>query len=380
MHLFRLLFANVDVVIGITIVGTFQIMNDHRRRETEFREGRATIVDVARRAGVSKSTVSLVLGGSSLVAESTRERVAGAMTELGYIYHRGAATLRGAKSGVLGMVINDLSNPFYVELAIGIEQACQGGAYIPFLANTAENPVRQQEVIRSMREHGAAGLVLAPAIGTSPRELKPLLAGLPVVQVMRRLAGLKASLVAPENREGARKATGHLIENGHRRIAFVGGMTSLLVREERLAGYRLAFEDARIPFEASLVIETTTNYSGGGAAASQLLNLHAPATAALCFNDVVAIGLMRALTEAGVKVGADFAVIGFDDIEEAKHTLPALTSVAVDARNLGSRAAQLLMRQIASGNFEPETALCPTSLIIRSSSGTSDSAQAEIKS
>src|SRR6516225_1935354 len=94
---------------------------------------------------------------------------------------RGAVTLRGAKSGVLGMVINDLSNPFYVELAIGIEQACQGGAYIPFLANAAENPVRQQEVIRSMREHGAAGLVLAPAIGTSSSELRPLLAGLPVV-------------------------------------------------------------------------------------------------------------------------------------------------------------------------------------------------------
>jgi LacI family transcriptional regulator len=102
-------------------------MNDQAGRQTEAGEGRATIVDVARRAGVSKSTVSLVLGGSPLVAEATRERVSGAMIELGYIYHRGAATLRGAKSDVLGMVINDLSNPFYVELAIGIEQACQGG-------------------------------------------------------------------------------------------------------------------------------------------------------------------------------------------------------------------------------------------------------------
>ena len=174
-------------------------------------EGRATIVDVARRAGVSKSTVSLVLGGSGLVAEATRERVSDAMSELGYIYHRGAATLRGAKSGVLGMVINDLSNPFYVELAIGIEQACQGAGFIPFLANTGENPVRQQQVIRSMREHGAAGLVLAPAIGSSPGELKALIAGLPVVQVMRRLPGLKASIVSPENKEGARKATAHLL-------------------------------------------------------------------------------------------------------------------------------------------------------------------------
>ncbi len=342
-------------------------MNDGTRREVEGRDGRATIVDVARRAGVSKSTVSLVLGGSSLVAEATRERVSDAMNELGYIYHRGAATLRGAKSGVIGMVINDLSNPFYVELAIGIERACQGGAYIPFLANTAENPVRQQQMIRSMREHGAAGLVLAPAMGSSASELKPLLAGFPVVEVMRRLPGLKASFVGPENKEGARKATAHLIAIGHRRIAFVGGVPSMLVREERLAGYRLALDEARIPFDLSLAIETMTNYSGGGAAAPQLLNLHEPVTAALCFNDVVAIGLSRAMMEAGVSVGIDFDVIGFDDIEEAKHTLPALSSVAVNARDLGSRAAQLLMRHLASGEFEPEAVLCPTTLALRKS-------------
>jgi LacI family transcriptional regulator len=348
-------------------------MDDKARKQVEAREDRATIIDVARRAGVSKSTVSLVLGGSSLVAESTRERVTDAMAQLGYIYHRGAATLRGAQSGLLGMVINDLSNPFYVELAIGIEQACQGGSYIPFLANTAEDPVRQQEVIRSMREHGAAGLVLAPAVGTSARELKSLLAGLPVVLVMRRLPGLKASFVAPENKDGARKATAHLVANGHTRIAFIGGLASMLVREERLAGYRLALEDAGIRFDGSLVIDTTTNYSGGGAAAPQLLKLHEPATAALCFNDVVAIGLVRALTAAGVSVGVDFAVIGFDDIEEARHTLPALTTVAVNGRNLGIRATQLLMRQLASGDFEPETIACPTTLIVRASCGTLNS-------
>ena len=351
-------------------------MNNNVEGEPNIREGRATIVDVAHRAGVSKSTVSLVLGGSSLVADSTRERVADAMSELGYIYHRGAATLRGAKSGLIGMVINDLSNPFYVELAIGVEQACQGAAFIPFLANTSENPGRQQDVIRSMREHGAAGLVLAPAIGTSPGDLRPLVEGLPVVQVMRRLPGLKASLVAPENKEGARKATAHLIANGHRRIAFVGGMSSLLVRDERLSGYRSAQEEAGISPDASLVIETLPNYSGGGAASAQLLNLRNPPTAALCFNDVVAIGLIRALMEAGVSVGKEFSVIGFDDIEEAKHTLPALTSVAVNGRSLGSRAAQLLMRQIASGDFKPEAVVCSTTLVIRASCGTSNAVRA----
>ena len=332
-------------------------------------DGRTTIVDVARLAGVSKSTVSLVLSGSSLVARPTRERVSAAMAELGYIYHRGAATLRGAKSGVIGMVINDLANPFFVELAIGIEEACQSGAFIPFLANVVENPVRQLQVVRSMREHGAAGLVLSPAIGTSVAELRALVSGMPVVQVMRRLPGLRASLVSPENKEGARKATAHLVALGHRRIAFVGGLASMVVRDERLSGYRLALEEAGIPLDESLVVESLINYSGGASAAPQLLGLARPATAALCFNDVVAIGVIRAFAAAGVSVGQDFGVIGFDDIDEAKHTYPALTSVAVNGRNLGSRAAQLLMRHLASGDFEPEAVLCPTTLVVRASCG-----------
>jgi LacI family transcriptional regulator len=335
-----------------------------RTRETEARENRATIVDVARRAGVSKSTVSLVISGSRLVAEATRARVSLAMNELGYIYHRGAATLRGAKSGVLGMVINDLSNPFFVEMAIGIEEACQGGAFVPFIANTVENPVRQLQVIRSMREYGAAALALSPALGSSAQELKPLLADMPVAQVMRRLPGLRASVVAPENHEGGRRATAHLIALGHRRIAFVGGFPGLSVREERLAGYVQALEQAGLDYDAARVVETPISRSG--VAVSEVLRT---ATAALCFNDVVAIGLVRALTAAGAAVGVDFAVIGFDDIDEAQHIYPALTSVAVNGRALGARAAQLLMRQLASGDHAPETILCPTNLIVRASCG-----------
>jgi LacI family transcriptional regulator len=145
----------------------------------------------------------------------------------------------------------------------------------------------------------------------------------------------------------------------------------MIVREERLAGYRLALEEAGLPLDGSLIIGTVITYAGGGAAAPQLLNLHQPATAALCYNDVVAIGLVRAFAEADIAVGKDFAVIGFDDIEEAKHTLPALTTVAVNGRSLGSRAAQLLMRHLASEDFEPETVICPTTLIVRASCGTS---------
>ena len=220
-----------------------------------------------------------------------------------------------------------------------------------------------------MREHGAAGFVISPVIGSSLDELKLLLADMPVVQVMRRVPGLKASFVSPENREGARKATAHLIAAGHRRIAFVGGVPSMTVRDERLGGYKQALEDSGLAGDPSLVIETAINYSGGGSAVARLLHRAAPATAALCFNDVVAIGLLRGLAAEGVAVGAAFSVIGFDDIEESRSTFPALSSVAVNGRNLGARAVQLLMRQLASGDYSAESVLLPTSLIVRASCG-----------
>ena len=133
-----------------------------------------TIIDIAREAGVSKSTVSLVLKMSPLVKDETRQRVTKAMDALGYVYNRGAASLRRSRSDIVGMVINDLANPFFAELAIGIERALQNSGFIPFIANTAESVVRQAEVVRSMREHGAAGLILCPALDTDAAEIERL--------------------------------------------------------------------------------------------------------------------------------------------------------------------------------------------------------------
>src|SRR5712672_980553 len=126
-----------------------------------------TIIDIAREAGVSKSTVSLVLKMSPLVKDETRQRVTKAMDALGYVYNRGAASLRRARSDVVGIVINDLTNPFFAELAVGCERVLQSAGFISFIANTAENPVRQAEVVRRMREHGIAGLIVSATRGTA---------------------------------------------------------------------------------------------------------------------------------------------------------------------------------------------------------------------
>jgi LacI family transcriptional regulator len=335
----------------------------------EPRVARVTIVDIARHVGVSKSTVSLVLAGSSLVHTETRRKVQQAIEELGYVYNRGAASLRSSQSSILGMVINDLANPFFTELAIGIERACQASDFIPFIANTGETIERQAQVIRSMREHGAAGLVICPAVGSDPGEIAALTEGLPVVFAMRRLEGGRGSAVVPDNRAGARAAVRHLISLGHRRIAFFGGVPGMVVGEERIAGYRDALQEAGIAFEPSRVVEGLPTRDGGRAFVRKSLKLKSPPTAALCFSDVVAIGAIHALRDSGRVVGEDFAIIGFDDIDEAKHMSPALTSVAVDGRGLGETAAHLLMRQIRSGYYSDEMQIGEARLIIRASCG-----------
>ncbi|RWX70926.1 LacI family transcriptional regulator, partial [Mesorhizobium sp. M4B.F.Ca.ET.089.01.1.1] len=185
---------------------------------------KATILDIAREAGVSKSTVSLVLQGSGLIRPETAVKVRKAIEDVGYVYNRGAANLRKAHSNVIGMVINDLTNPFFTELAVGMERVFQSAGIVPFIANTAENPVRQEEVLKSLMEQGVAGLIVSPARGTTPGAFRRIeTAGVPVVFAMRRLPESRIPVIAPDNHRGAFLATAHLIGKGHRRLAFFGG-------------------------------------------------------------------------------------------------------------------------------------------------------------
>jgi len=331
-----------------------------------------TIIDIARAAGVSKSTVSLVLKASPLVKGETRERVAKAMDKLGYVYNRGAASLRRARSSIVGMVINDLANPFFAELAIGIERALQNSGYVPFLANTGESVVRQAEVVRSMREHGAAGIILCPALDTDAREIESLTSpGVPLVLAIRRILGARASLVASDNVAGAARAARHLIGLGHRRIAYLGGAERMVVRQDRVAGFRQAMDEAGLPVDPSLLIESMPTKEGGFGAMSRLLALPERPTAAVCFNDVVAIGAMMALARHGLVTGRDLAIVGFDDTAEARHATTPLTTISVDAVGLGERAAQMLLRQIADGEPRLEIHVGEARLVVRESCGAS---------
>jgi LacI family transcriptional regulator len=292
------------------------------------------------------------------------------MDELGYVYNRGAASLRRAHSNIVGMVINDLMNPFFAELAVGIERALQNSDFIPFIANTSENPVRQAQVFRSMQEHGAAGIILCPAVGTDAMALEEFsTARIPVVLAMRRLPQATVSSVTPDNRGGAARAVEHLARLGHRRIAFLGGYARMSAYRERLEGYRDGLARSDLTADHALEVEAPPTKAGGVAAIGQVLNLAEPPTAALCFNDIVAIGAVHGLTKAGRSAGPSFGIVGFDDIAEAQHLSPPLTTVAVDTFGLGERAASMLLRQIVSQEQRVENYVGEARLVVRESCG-----------
>lgn len=182
---------------------------------------RTSIVDIAEAAGVSKSTVSLVLQGSSLVNEKTRDKVNAVIADLGYVYNRGAANLRQSRSKIIGIVVNDLTNGFFAELAVGMDMVVQSAGYVQFLAHSGESVGRQQEVIASMRENGIAGLIVSPARGTEASDIRPLAdSGIPVVLVVRNVPGAKVSTLISDNYAGVKAAVRHLIGLGHRQSRF----------------------------------------------------------------------------------------------------------------------------------------------------------------
>lgn len=334
-------------------------------------EKRVTVIDVAKAAGVSKSTVSLVLQGSSVIPSETKARVKEAIRALGYVYNRGAANLRQASSSIIGIVVNDLTNSFFAELAVGVDMIVQSAGYVQFLAHSSEDVDRQSQVISSMREHGISGLIICPARGTTPVDLKPLVdSGLPVVVAVRNVPGTKLSSLLSDNYAGAKAAVHHLVELGHRRIAFLGGFPDLEVFRERRQGYLDGLAEAGISSDDDLIIQSAPSRAGGVEAIHQLLaRRRTTATASLCFNDAVAFGVCDGLRAQRLEPGVDFSVVGFDDVIEARSAVPALTTVSVNPQRMGQQAAQLLFKQINSGRTEFEAIRTSVRLVVRQSTG-----------
>jgi DNA-binding LacI/PurR family transcriptional regulator len=311
---------------------------------------RVTLMDVARHCGVSRATVSLVLNDSPLVAEKTRDRVRQAMTELGYVYNRAAASLRTQHSDAIGVVLTNITNPYFAEIAAGLQDTLTSRS-VPLLAVSGEDRDLQHRLVRSLVERNVEGIVLVPAHGTTPNDL-PDLVGTPLVLLARRLIGMDADYVGAQNRDGGYAAAEHLHSHGCRRIAFVGGYADSSAREERAGGVEEFLNDHGLSLDSDHSVVCEPARPQAREAAMRLLNQDPDVDGIVCFSDVVAFGVLDAIADLGLTVGADVRVIGFDDVHDAGLNRPSLSSVAVPARETGRRAAQLVLER-AAGSTEP---------------------------
>jgi len=272
------------------------------------------------------------------------------MTELGYVYNRSAASLRTQHSDAIGVVLTNITNPYFAEFATGVQDVLTSSAAVPLLAVSGEDRELQHRLVKSLVERNVDGIVLIPAHGTTPNDLPDLL-GTPLVLMARRLNGMDVDYVGAQNRDGGYAAAEHLYSHGCRRIAFVGGYADSSARDERAAGVEefLNEHGLRLNSDHSLVCEPARPQARE--AVMWLLTEDPEVDGIICFSDVVAFGVLDAIADMGRSIGSDVRVIGFDDVHAAGLNRPSLSSVAVPARDTGRRAAQLVLER-AAGSTE----------------------------
>ena len=328
------------------------------------------IREVAQLAGVSIGTVSNVLNRPSVVSERTRARVLSAIDRLGFVPNRGAADLRSGRSRMIGLVVPDITNPFFAEVARGAVDAAREGNHVVVLCNADEDAEAQSRYLDVLEEHRVAGVLINP-VGSLPQRLERLRdRGSAVVCIDRTARSKSSCSVWVNDAKGGEIATRHLLELGARRIALVNGPTSLRACADRRRGARRAISGAGLPGEALTEVRADPmTIQAGVTAADQLLAMDPLPDAVFCTNDLLAIGVLRGLLSAGVEVPGRVAVVGYDDIELAADAPIPLTSVRQPKYELGRRAARLLLTEIEEGDrhrhqriaFDPE-------LIVRASS------------
>ncbi len=330
---------------------------------------RITLADVALDANVSRATASLVVRDSPLVKPATKEKVLASIEKLGYIYHRAAASMRSQKSHTIGLVTTDIINPFFAELTIGMEAYLEEKNYAVFMTNTSEQLKKQTRLLNTMREYQVDGVLLCPVNETPRDQIERLQeAQFPLVLVIRYLYDIDVDYVGIDNANGAQLAAEHLAEQGHTRIAFIGGAENASARKDRLKGFKAGLEARGLSFYPELALATSVTRDGGYKAIGELLNRPDPPTAALCYNDIVAFGVLAKLNTEGVNAGSEFAVVGFDDLADARLQTPPLTTLAVGTSKLGEQAARLLLERIDDPTLPPRKIILSPELIIRGSS------------
>lgn len=326
-----------------------------------------TIFDVAREAQVSKSTVSLVLTHSDKVSDKSKEKVLHAIDKLGYVYNRDAAALRSRRSNLVALVINDLTNPYSAQIAVGLENHIHTLGMLPMLVNTAESVERQTQVVKTLKEYNVAAFIMCPAPGTTQQWVDELInSGFPVIHIMREVPFCAAPTILPDNKKGTHLATSHILQQGIEDIAFIGGTNDISDHHERLSGFHSALKQFNIHQDKPTITAATNRQGGRDAFAT--LHAQYPATKAIiCFNDVIAYGVVEAIRQHGLIPGKDIKVVGFDDLADSCLMSPSLSSVTINADDIGKHTCQVLQELLNQGTPAVRT-LVDVHLQVRDSS------------
>jgi LacI family transcriptional regulator len=328
---------------------------------------RVTMADVAREVGVSLMTVSRVINNKDDVSPTTRQRVQDAIARLGYRPSGIARGLATRRTGTLGLVVPDVANPFFADVARGVEHHAYANGYNVFLCNTSEDPEREMAVLQSLEEKRVDGVVLCSSrLGDDA--LRALLERHPaVVLINRQLDDDHVGVVLVDDLGGGREATQHLLRAGHRAVGFLAGPAVSHSGRQRFEGYRAAFAAADPSYNPSWTRHCLPTVAGGREAAHELLSSHPELTALFCYNDLVAVGALQACGALGRQVPGDLAVIGFDDILLAGLVTPPLTTCRVPRYELGGEALRLLLNRIAGPLEECDQIVLQPELVVRAS-------------
>ncbi|MFD3519938.1 LacI family DNA-binding transcriptional regulator [Streptomyces sp. NPDC058653] len=318
---------------------------------TARRGGGPTMHDVGKLAKVSAMTVSRVIKNDPGVSEATRERVFAAVDRLGYRRNETARSLRLGGSGMIGLVVTNLANPFYSRLALGVQEVLTEHDFRMVLSNTGDRTDREPGLVDSLVDHRVEGLVVVPA-GSRQQHLADAMRHVPVVLAARPPAGLDTDCVLVDDFHGAREATACLLAEGHTRIAFLGNPPALYTGAERLRGFWAAHEETAVEPDNALIRQGVVDAATAERAVLELLGLPEGPTALFCTNNRISQGAIRALHKAGTTL----PLAGFDDFDLSDILGLPLTLVSYDADEIGRQAARLLIDRLSHQGSDPPAA------------------------
>ncbi len=329
-------------------------------------EKRISIKDIARLANVSHPTVSRALHHNPLVNAETAERIRQIAAEHGYRPSAVARSLVTRKTHTVGVVVTTIADPFVAGVVAGIEEAANEHDYSVFLANSNADPNREIKVVRSFEERRVDGIIVtASRVGARYANVLSQVR-IPVVLLNNEHPSEFVHSVRIADYEGGRLATRHLRDLGHRRIGYIGDRYGRSSDTERFSGYRATLDEADIPFLPDLVVHADGQPEGGAEAMDRLLKLPDLPTAVFCYNDMTAIGALRAIRLRGLAVPGDISIVGFDDLLFAQYTEPPLTTIRQPEGEMGRLAMETLLR-LLGGNETEQSIRVPGELVIRQS-------------